>query len=251
MTRSRCDTVATIVIDEHGAEGRATVRVSARELAETTRWAFVAAGCSAGEAMVAGRIVQLAEVEYGCGVAAANDELLASRLPSKPIERSGGPVDIVSDRHGRGLLTLAPLAAALAATRASSDGPVILADRPWHPVMAAVLVDVLHRSCPGVDALAAWPLVGDLGSASNQGAMAIAGSTRTGPVDPSEFGPAIALLDAANGPAHGIAFASVQTATGKTRPVKAPRTSADGVYVEESGWGRLCEAAKRFLVVDA
>ncbi|MGH1493141.1 MAG: hypothetical protein ACRBK7_27715 [Acidimicrobiales bacterium] len=230
-----------------------TIRVSVRELAEVTRWAFVAAGCSAGEAAVAGRIVQRAEVQSGWGVAAAIRELMSHRFSSEPIRRVPGPIETIDDQHGRGLLTLGPLAAALASARGVGGGAVVIRDMAWHPVVGCILVDALHSSAPNPNSLAAWPLPAHgVRLATDQGVVAHADSVATAGFDPQFMEPPtqqrVGSLAGTAGPNGGIAFATVSPVLISTSPESEADALASGVHVDLSDWTFLYEAAQRFLV---
>lgn len=229
-----------------------TVRVSLRELAEATRWALAAAGCSAGDADVAGRIVQLGEAHRGCGLDAVNNELLNHRFSSDPIHRISGRVDIIADDRGRGLLTLAPLAAALAGSRGREGSVVVLVEASWHPVLGAILVDALRQACPGVAALAAWPLIdGDRRSGVSEGVLVTAGSEVAGPLDPAIVESQLADLETMVWPRGGVAISPATPLLGHISQGATSCSLVDGVQVDAAAWGRLQKAAKAFLVEDA
>lgn len=247
-----------------------TIRVSVRELSEVTRWAFVAAGCSAGEAAVAGRVVQLAEVLFGCGVDAAVLELRNHRFSAQPIRRLPGPVETIDDEHGRGLLTIGPLVAGLASSRGPSGGVVVIRNISWHPVIAAIIVEALQSSRTSVRSLAAWQLPGSdarlavdrfhesgrvegcsHGRYQSHGAIAEAGSLVIEPFDPRSIRQPIDLTLADAGRRGGVAFAPVSPSAGSTPSSFSGVDRADGVHVDRSDWTFLYEAAKRFLVIDS
>lgn len=221
------------------------VRVSVRELAEIPRWAFVAAGCSAGEATVAGRVVQIAEVHLGCGVDAAVTELTDHRFSSAPIRRGRGAVDTFDDECGRGLLTLAPLAAAVVASRGADGGPLLVAGVPWHAAVAAVLADVLASSS-GDGPLCAW-------SVTESGAPGPGVAVRVEPFVVTPLDPGTAPV--AGGLRSGVLFGSGAPIErgGDDGVADDPvdRALVDGVMVDESQWTALYAAASRFLVPES
>ncbi len=240
---------------------RETVRVSVRELAEVTRWAFIASGCSAGEAAVAARVVQLAEVSFGCGVDAAVNELTNHRFSAHPIRRLMGPVETIDDEHNRGLLCLGPLAAALACSRGQDGGVVVLRNTTWHPVIGAILIDAMRSTCPNVAALAAWYLPapgrdpGEEDPGLHRGVIANAHLYTIESFGPETTPSPIDGLAVNAGLRGGLAFAPVEPTVGSTPTMVGPdaltAALADGVNVDQPNWASLYRSAQRFLVVDS
>ncbi len=239
-----------------------TVRVSAREIEETTRWAFIASGCSAGEAAVAGRVVRRAELHLGCGVDAANTELTHHRFSDEPIRHHPGPIETIEDEHGRGLLTLGPLATMMAATRGTAGTAVVINGVRWHPVMAAILIEGLRSSGSTSDGVAAWPAPAGVAHhltiddppgcrLIGHADAAIATAPRPEPAgpeanlpgpdraSPNQIGAAVVIVAVAGPPANGWPNRS------------ARMVPAGGVEVDAASWGQLYRAAEGFLVSDS
>lgn len=229
-----------------------TIRVSRRELKEMTRWAFVAAGCSAGEAAVAGQIVQLAEARFGCGLSAAINELEHHCFSSKPIRRYSGSVETIDDEHRRGPLIIGPLAAALAGSRGPNGGAVVVQNMSWHPVVEPILVNAMSSLRSSVTALAAWPLpVDGTPCGGDLGVIVYADSPENAPFDPATVLPSVDLRSSSAGSRTGVVFAPFSSASGPPPLRPTVRMLGEGVQVDRSDWATLCEAAKRFLVVDS
>ncbi len=228
-------------------------RASVRELAEVTRWAFVAAGASAGEALVAGRIVQAAEVVDGVGIDAALAELQGHCFVDAPIERRvDDGLDVVTDRFDRGLLTLGPpVAAAVAA--AGIDGPPVLIEAVgYHPVVPHLLADSLGMvSTPvGGLAVASSGVTAGLAIATSNGACGL-----QPPGDPAGWELGLSLA-----PRPGLMIAPLNAAlidpevVGKRTAQVAERWAAalnSGVEVEAGPWAELCAASKKYLVEES
>lgn len=237
-----------------------TVRVSAREVEETTRWAFIASGCSAGEAAVAARVVRRAEVHLRCGVDAANIELDRHRFSAEPIRRRPGPVETIDDEHGRGLLTLGSLATALAVTKGTAGTAVVIRNVNWHPVMAAVLIEGLRSSGSTGDGVAAWPLPTNVtdGAAALEppgcklvGRLGMEIATSTQP-DRTDLDTSLAEPERSG---SGIVIAAIAATAGPTSPppptMPGQAVPPRGVEVDATSWNQLYRRAESFLVSDS
>lgn len=126
-------------VETSGPASGATVRLSARDVRETTWRALVAAGASAGEAQIAAEAVVFGEIHLGVGVDSARRELERTAAGYGPVRLTGDDVRVVSDSAGRGLLLLAPLAIGMVAARPAST-PVLLPGFAWDPILIGFFV---------------------------------------------------------------------------------------------------------------
>lgn len=122
-----------------GSSHEGAVRLSVREIRETTWRALFAAGVSSGEAAIAASAVTFSEVQLGRGLSSVAGALKALGTTHAPATVVPGQVDVVDDPANRGLLMLAPLGLGLAAARPASS-PVFLPSLAWNPVLAGFLI---------------------------------------------------------------------------------------------------------------
>lgn len=132
--------VALDAQEADSADPENLVRVTIREIRETTWRALSAAGASTGEAAIAAHAVTFSEVQLGCGLDAVIQEI--ERVPAGHVPVSliaGSTTAMLEDSAHRGLLLLAPLGLGLLAARPTS-APILLPNQPWDCVMSGFLV---------------------------------------------------------------------------------------------------------------
>lgn len=115
---------------------RASVRVALREINDVAYRALRVAGGSSGEAELAARAVVAAEVEAADGLTLLLDELPAVTSRRVAARLLPGPVAILDDPAGRGLLFAVP--AAVEAGLAVPARPVLVPGAAWRPALAAL-----------------------------------------------------------------------------------------------------------------
>ncbi len=202
-----------------------------------------------GDAVVASRIVQAAEVIDGVGVAAAVSELANHSFSSAPIEREQlAGLLVIDDAHRRGLLTLVPSVGAFLAASGLSGTPVLIRGLTADPIFSHVLADGLRSVPSDRGALCGWFPDGhgevaiDVGS----GPFALGAVTDRLPRGwpPGEGDGVLLSFTAADAISH---LADVDS----RREFSADRWQAAwgaGVEVDSELWAQLYERAMAFLV---
>jgi hypothetical protein len=201
---------------------RASLRVALREINDVAYRALRVVGSSSGEAELAARAVVAAEVEAADGIALLLDELPRVTRHRVAARLRPGPVAILDDPAGRGLLFAVP--AAVEACLAVPARPVLVPGARWRPSvppLARVCCDGTH----GVEL------------------VQLDGKGRPVAGDPARFGELPAGLPA------GLLVRASGTTPMTDGAWEAARRS--GLRVDAAAWATAEAAARGYLVPEA
>ncbi len=252
---SLSEPMSQATIDDLGAD--VTVRVSAREVRETTWRALVATGVSAGEAQVAAEAVAFGEMHLGHGVELVLRELDRHLADASAVELTGSDLRVLEGGAHRGILLLAPLAVGILAARPAS-APVLLPGFVWNPAIIGFFMNYCGDGAPSffafehreaalihgcrVDSDTSFTIYDDeqlrMTSTLNPRFVASLVGQPNGIVIVSNFG----------------GFRGVDSAATTSKEDQRMRKNdifGHGVHVGRERWTALYEASKRYLAAEA